>query len=178
METNPTQLRLASITYGSGLEEHHLYDYDHHSGEILELLTSLPDSATFRITRIDFNLIGAAERKAADKLDETRETLERMEERLSNTRQSFLEALEEIGSLKEEKILKGWDASHISDLERELEKSRAANSVMREVNDERSKTIKSYEDRIRNQCLEQMATDTQIAMNLALSLLSPHLSQL
>ena len=124
METNPTQLRLASITYGSGLEEHHLYDYDHQSGEILELLTSLPDSATFRITRIDFNLIGAAARKASDKLDETRETLERMEERLSNTRESFLEALEEIGSLKE--------------------------------------SIKSYEDGIRNQCLE---------MNLALSLL-------
>ena len=69
-------------------------------------------------------LKGAAVRKASDKLEETRETLERMEDRLSNTRESFLEALEEIGSLKE--------------------------------------SIKSYEDGIRNQCLE---------MNLALSLL-------
>ena len=57
MKPNTTQLRLASINYESGLNEHILYDYDDHSGEILEILTELPESASFHITRINKSLL-------------------------------------------------------------------------------------------------------------------------
>jgi hypothetical protein len=57
MEPNNTQLRLLIITYESGLTESILYDFDDHSGEILSLIVDLPESASFKIIRINNSLV-------------------------------------------------------------------------------------------------------------------------
>ena len=126
MEPKTTQLRLLSINYESGLNEYILYDYDDHSGEILELITELPESATFHITRINRSLLGMRYCDSVQWQNDLEKQITKLKDQVDNYRADIKEKQKELDDtldlLIEERESRKNIREHALDLEAQIER--------------------------------------------------------
>ena len=127
MEPKTTQLRLLSINYESGLNEFILYDYDDHAGEILEILTELPESAIFGgITRIHRSLLGMRYCDSVQWQNDLEKQITKLKDQVDNYRADIKDKQIELDNtldlLMEERESRKNIREHALDLESQIER--------------------------------------------------------